>query len=54
MVHESAVEQGLTDEHFDAVTMHLAETLKELGVEQALIDEVMQIAGSTRADVLSL
>ena len=53
VVHLEAVEKGLSDEHFDAVAGHLLATLKELGVAQAEIDTVMEIAGSTRVDVLN-
>ena len=44
---------GLTDEHFDAVVENLASTLKELGVAGADIQEVAQIAETTRKDVLN-
>ena len=47
------VEKGLNDTHFDVVAELLAATLKDLGVGQDLIDEVMIIAGSTRNDVLN-
>lgn len=39
--------------HFDAVAGHLAGTLRELGVAEDLIAEVMVIAGGTRSDVLN-
>lgn len=44
---------GLNDTHFNAVAEHLQATLVELKVPQGLIDQVMTIAGSTRADVLN-
>lgn len=50
--HAKLVANGLSDAHFDAVAGHLGATLKELGVAQPLIDEVLAIAGSTRNDVL--
>jgi len=50
--HAPLVEKGLGDEHFDAVAGHLDKTLRELGVSDDLIGEVMAIAGSTRDDVL--
>jgi hemoglobin len=50
--HAHLVARGLNDSHFDAVAENLSETLKELGVSQELIDQVMAIAGSTRNDVL--
>ena len=52
--HKKLVEEkGLNDSHFDAIAELLAATLKDLGVCQGLIDEVMTIAGSTRNDVLN-
>jgi len=45
-------EEGLGDQHFDAVAVHLRDTLVELGVAQGLIDEVLAIVGGTRAEVL--
>jgi hemoglobin len=52
--HKKLVEEkGLSDTHFDAIAELLAATLKDLGVAQCLIDEVMTIAGSTRNDVLN-
>lgn len=50
--HAPLVQRGLNDAHFDAVAGHLQMTLKELGVADNLIAEVMAIAGSTRNDVL--
>lgn len=50
--HSHLVERGLNDEHFDAVKIHLADTLRELKVAESLIDEVAKIAESTRNDVL--
>lgn len=43
---------GLNDEHFDAVVEHLESTLREMGVEDGLIAEVLQVVGGTRAEVL--
>lgn len=54
VAHKTLVEEkGLNDTHFDAIAELLAATLKDLGVGQGLIDEVMSIAGSTRNDVLN-
>jgi hemoglobin len=50
--HAHLVRQGLNDTHFDAVAENLGLTLKELGVAQPLIDQVLGIAESTREDVL--
>jgi hemoglobin len=45
-------ERGLTDVHFDIVAGHLADSLRELNVEPAVVDEVMVVVGSTRKAVL--
>lgn len=44
---------GLTDQHFDAVVENLAATLQELGVSDALIQQVGALAESIRGDVLN-
>ncbi len=51
--HAPLVSRGLDDSHVDVVVEHLGATLKELGVEQALIDEVGAICESVRDDVLN-
>jgi hemoglobin len=51
--HKHLVERGLNDSHVDAVIENLGETLKELGVEDADIQEVADIANSVRDDVLN-
>ncbi|MFO1349298.1 MAG: group 1 truncated hemoglobin [Gammaproteobacteria bacterium] len=51
--HADLVKRGLNDAHFNAVAQHLQATLEELKVPAALVQEVMTLAGSTRADVLS-
>lgn len=43
---------GLADAHFDAVAGCLEATLREMGVERGLIDEVLGRIGQTRSDVL--
>ncbi|MFN3582979.1 hypothetical protein [Phenylobacterium sp.] len=50
--HAHLVARGLDDSHFDAVVENLAATLKELGVGDAEIGEVANIAESVRDDVL--
>jgi hemoglobin len=50
--HAHLVERGLDDTHVDAVIENLAATLRELGVQEALINQVAAIAESTRNDVL--
>lgn len=44
---------GLNDSHFNAVAENLQSTLVELKVKQELIEKIMTIAGSVRADVLN-
>lgn len=51
--HAHLVARGLDDSHVDAVIENLGSTLKELGVQQGLIDQVAAIANSVRDDVLS-
>ncbi len=51
--HGHLVARGLNDSHFDAVVELLDESLRELGVDTALISQVTAIAESTRNDVLS-
>jgi hemoglobin len=46
--------EGLNEGHFNAVAENLVGTLQELQVPQAAIDQVVQIALSTKADVLGL
>ncbi len=48
LVHE----KGLDDTHFDHILAHLRSTLAELGVGEGTIQEVIDIAESTRDDVL--
>ena len=50
--HSRLVDMGLTDRHFDAVLEHLGNTLRELGVAEPLVNQVNDIAESTRTDVL--
>jgi hemoglobin len=50
--HAHLVKRGLNGSHFQAVAENLQATLKELNVPPPLIDQVMTIAASTRADVL--
>jgi truncated hemoglobin YjbI len=45
-------EEGLSDEHFDAVAELLSDTLIEMGVDDGLRNEVLEIVGSTRDEVL--
>ena len=47
-------EKGLNDKHFSLVAGHLQATLQELGVPSDMVNEVMTLVGSTKADVLGL
>lgn len=51
--HEKLVDDGLDDSHFDAVAVHLQNTLEELGVPAESVNEVMTIAAGTRDDILN-
>ncbi len=51
--HKHLVARGLNDSHVDAIVELLGETLKELGVADAEIREVADIANGARDDVLN-
>ncbi|MDQ6978890.1 MAG: group 1 truncated hemoglobin [Mariprofundaceae bacterium] len=52
--HRHLVENmGLNDSHFEHILVHLRTTLAQLGVDEGLIGEVIDVANSTRADVLN-
>jgi hemoglobin len=50
--HRHLVKKGLDDSHFDHVLAHLRSTLAELGVGEDGIQEVIDLAETTRNDVL--
>lgn len=45
-------ERGLNDSHFDAIAIHLRDTLSGLGVDDTTTSEVIQVVAGTRTDVL--
>lgn len=45
--------EGLNDSHFDAVVEDLGAALKDLGVADPLIQQVADLAETTRSDVLN-
>ncbi|PRQ03172.1 Group 1 truncated hemoglobin GlbN [Enhygromyxa salina] len=51
--HARLLSRGLAVEHFQAVANHLQATLETLSVPSDLIEEVMRIVGSTKAEVLN-
>lgn len=51
-MREAHTGMNLTMDHFNAVAGHLVATLKELGVAQDLIDQVVEVALSTKDDVI--
>jgi hemoglobin len=51
--HAPLVKRGLNDTHFNAVAEHLGGTLRELGVAEPLVQQVLGAAESVRADVLN-
>ncbi len=53
-LREAHQHMQLTEGHFNAVAEHLIATLNELHVSQDIIDEVIVIAISTKADVLGM
>ncbi len=50
--HKHLVKQGLNDSHFEHILAHLRSTLAELGVSGDLIKQVIDLAETTRDDVL--
>lgn len=52
-LREAHQHMHLTEEHFTSVAEHLVATLKELGVPQPLIDEVVALVLTTKNDVLN-
>lgn len=50
--HRHLVARGLNDSHVDAIIELLGETLRELGVAEALITQIAAVADSVRDDVL--
>ena len=52
--HARLVQDGLNGEHFDAIVDHLEATLVELGIEDDLIAQVLELVASTYGDVLCL
>lgn len=46
--HSRLFEKGLTEKHFDAVAVHLVASLKDMGVEQQLVNEVVGVVRSLR------
>jgi hemoglobin len=52
--HARLVRDGLGDDHFEAILVHLEATLRELEVDPDLIEQMLELVASTRGDVLSL
>lgn len=53
MSHRRLVDRkGLSDEHFDAVTVHLEDSLRELDVPESFIADIMSAAASLKDAVL--
>ncbi len=52
-MREAHKHMNLTEDHFNAVAGHLVETLQELNVAQDLIDEIVGICLTVKADVLN-
>ena len=50
--HTKLIRKGLDDSHFDAVLQNLGDTLRELGVDEGVVKEAIDIAEATRDDVL--
>lgn len=52
--HARPQSMGMNESHFQAVAGHLVETLKELEVDQMIIDEVVEVVLSVKDDVLGV
>jgi len=50
--HAHLLKRGLNDSHVDAIIELLGQTLMEMGVTEALVQQVAALAESTRNDVL--
>lgn len=53
-LREAHAHLEIMEEHFTAVAENLQTTLEELDVPADLITEVMEIVGSTKAEILNL
>ncbi|MBI4851214.1 MAG: group 1 truncated hemoglobin [Acidobacteria bacterium] len=51
--HQHLLSKGLNDSHVDAVIELLAQTLRELNIPQEVVQQIANVAESTRNDVLS-
>jgi hemoglobin len=51
--HAPLISKGLNDEHVDIFISHFKDTLRELGIENDLIEEAAEVANSYRHDVLN-
>jgi hemoglobin len=52
--HERLVRNGMGEGHFDRIVDHLEKTLIEMGVDEDLVQQALELVASTRADVLCL
>ncbi len=52
-MHQAHKHMHITEMHFNAVAGHLVETLRELNVDQPLIDEVVSVVMTTKNDIVS-
>jgi hemoglobin len=52
-MREAHKNMHLTEAHFSAVAENLVDTLNELNVPQDLIDEILDLIGSVKGDVLN-
>ncbi|MCX4241427.1 group I truncated hemoglobin [Paraliomyxa miuraensis] len=52
--HQRLVNDGLGEPHFDAILVHLEQTLTELGIDPDLIEQTIELVASTHGDVLCL
>lgn len=51
--HDHLPERGFNEKHLNTFVGHFADTLRELGIEESLIKEVLALAESYRDEVLN-
>lgn len=51
--HRPLLKKGLNDTHIDIFIGHFSDTLREIGIEEPLVQEVIALAGSYRDEVLN-
>ncbi len=50
---EAHAHMSIKEEHFNSVAGHLSDTLTQLGLDSELVQEVMEVVGSTQNDIVN-